>query len=61
MNLHQQITDNADVIRTAVIGTSGTGASVALQDFNQLMAGLAATATLIYVLIKIYFHFKDRK
>ena len=53
--------DHPDEVKTVAYGASGTGASIVLQNFNQLMAGLAATATLIYVCIKIYYHFKDRK
>lgn len=43
-----------EAVRTATIGAAGTTSSVFLQNFNQLMAGLAATATLIYVCLKIF-------
>ena len=54
MSLSQQVQQHAEIVKTAAIGATGTGASVFLQDFNQLMAGLAAFATFIYVSIKIY-------
>lgn len=53
-NLIHRISDHADLIKVAAVGTSGTGVSVFLRDFNQLMAGLAALATFVYVCVKIY-------
>jgi len=61
MSITQQIQQHADGIKTTAVGVGGTGGSVILQNFNQAMAGLAATATLVYVCLQIYRWFKPRK
>lgn len=50
-----------DAVKTTAIAATGTGTSVALQNVNQLMAALAGFATFIYVCLKIYDWFKNRR
>jgi len=57
----EQIAEHSGAIKTAVIGAGGTGTSVLLQNFNQAMAGLAATVTLVYICLQIYRWFRPRK
>ena len=52
--------DFPETLKTLFVGVSGTGVSVALQNFNQIMAGLAAAATFVYVCLKIYDWWKQR-
>lgn len=49
-----------ETIKTISVGAGGTSASVVLQNFNALMAALAALATLIYMSLKIYDWWKQR-
>ena len=50
-----------DTMRTTAVGTMGTLATITLHQWNEAMAALAGTLTVIYMACKLFLLWRENK